>query len=265
MPETTLRSPGTAVSGGRPPAPSASALPAPALRPGVAAASPRPHRFHSRIGVGLAGGFYPAPHRYDLYLSAGCPRSLRVSITLDLLGLGGSVATTLLTRPAGTPEALAALRGAYEATVHHYDGPLTVPALRDRWSGRIVSNETPAILRDLGGLLPGDDGARHRALNPPALAPEIDALRDLLDRDVTPAGPPSERSAALGLLDRRLASGTHALGDTLTAADVDLWVALVHLGPAGTLCSYPRLGAYVRRLGAHPAFRDRTGAVPDAA
>ncbi|MFJ1647769.1 glutathione S-transferase C-terminal domain-containing protein [Streptomyces sp. NPDC088258] len=224
-------------------------------RPGTAPASPRPRRVRSRIGIGLAGGFYPAPHRYDLYLSVCCPRSLRVSITLDLLGLGGSVATTLLTHPAGTPDGFTSLRRAYEATTHRYDGPLTVPALRDRWSGRIVSNHTPDILRDLAGPLSGGDGARASVLGPPSLAPDIDALRDVLDRDVTPAAPPSRRSAALDLLNRQLAGRAYVLGHELTAADVDLWVALVHLGPVGALRSYSRLQDYVRRLGDHPAFR----------
>ncbi|MFD7088001.1 glutathione S-transferase family protein [Streptomyces sp. NPDC059896] len=260
MPETASRSSSTATSGGCHENPSASRL-----RPRGATAPPRPHHFHSRIGVGLAGGFYPAPHRYDLYLSACCPRSLRISVTLDLLGLKDSVGTTLLTHPAGTPDAFASLRGAYEATAHHYDGPFTAPALRDRWSGRIVSNDTDGILRDLASLFSGHDEARPSPLDPPALAPDIDALRDLLDREITPAAQSPGRSAALSRLDRQLAAQPHALGEDLTAADVDLWVALVHLGPAGTLRSYPRLRAYVSRLGDHPAFRSGIEAVPDAA
>ena len=107
--------------------------------------------FRDRIGRELSGGFYPAPHRYHLYLSLGCPRSLRVSITLDLLGLGSSVGTTVLPPPgaAGAGDAVASLRAAYQASRHHYDGPLETPALVDRWSGRVVSNHTPAILDDL--------------------------------------------------------------------------------------------------------------------
>ncbi|MET9407526.1 glutathione S-transferase C-terminal domain-containing protein [Streptomyces sp. NPDC002935] len=213
---------------------------------------------HSRIGVGLAGGFYPAPHRYELYLSESCPLSLRIAITLDLLGLKESVATTLLTHPAGTPEAFASLRRAYEATEHHYEGPLTAPALCDRWSGRIVSNDTPDILRDLAGLLSGHSAGRPSTLRPPTLAAEIDALRDLLDRDVTPSARPAELSAALELLDCQLGSRPYVLGESLTAADVDAWVALTRLDPAGALCSYPRLQDYVRRLGDHPAFRAAT-------
>ncbi|MFF2846550.1 glutathione S-transferase C-terminal domain-containing protein [Streptomyces sp. NPDC058001] len=232
----------------------------------VAALSSRPHRFRGRIGVGLAGGFYPAPHRYLLYLSASCPRSLRVSITLDLLGLKKSVATTVLAGPADTPDAFASLRRAYEATWHHYDGPLTAPALCDRWSGRVVSNHTPDILRDLDGLAfdGNGDGADPRItpLRPPALASEIDALRDLLDRDVTPTAARPERvSATLDLLNRQLADAAYVLGDKLTAADVDLWVALVHLDATHTVSSYAGLRAYVQRLGNHPAFHGAVSAV----
>lgn len=158
MPETASLGPSAAAS------PCSSTAPSPSPVPGTVVAGPprgtaplRGHRIRSRIGVGPAGGFYPAPHRYQLYLSEDCPRSLRISITLGLLGLRDSVTSTLLTAPSGTPDARAALRAAYEATWHHYDGPLTAPALCDRWSGRIVSNHTPDILRDLGEL-PGCRG-----------------------------------------------------------------------------------------------------------
>ncbi|MEW2162716.1 glutathione S-transferase C-terminal domain-containing protein [Streptomyces sp. NPDC007084] len=234
---------------GEPPAPGTGPHPR-TVRPAAL-----PHRVHSRIGVGLAGGFYPAPHRYELYLSAGCPRSLRISITLDLLGLRDSVATTILTHPAETSDAFASLRRAYEATVHHYDGPVTAPALCDRWSGRIVSNHTPDILRDLTGLLAGASAACLPTLRPAALAQDIDALRDLVDRHLTASAPAADRSAALELLDRQLACGPYLLGDRLTAADVDAWVALTRLVPAEALCARPRLREYVHRLGEHPAFR----------
>ncbi|MFD3541839.1 hypothetical protein ACFWUQ_20400 [Streptomyces sp. NPDC058662] len=100
-----------------------------------------------RIGT----GFSPVPHRYRLYLRSGCPRSDAVRGALALLGLEGSVATTVLGE---APDALdtpgyAALRRAYEAAGHHFEGTLTVPALCDTWSGRIVTHHTPDILEDL--------------------------------------------------------------------------------------------------------------------
>ncbi|PSM40199.1 cell envelope biogenesis protein OmpA [Streptomyces dioscori] len=257
MPETVSRgsSTGTFATAAR-----TAVTGAPACGTVAPSATARPHRFRGRIGVGLAGGFYPAPHRYQLYLSEGCQRSLRVSITLALLGLEGSTATTVLTCPAETPDAFASLRRAYEATWHHYDGPLTAPALCDRWSGRVVSNHTPDILRDLADLadladLRDDEGPGLPALRPPDLAAEIDALRELLTRDVTPDSPPPARAATLTLLDHQLASSPHVLGEAITAADVDLWVALTRLGPADdALSAYLHLDRYVRRLGRHPAF-----------
>ncbi|MCX5205276.1 hypothetical protein OG897_27940 [Streptomyces sp. NBC_00237] len=107
-----------------------------------------------RIGVDRAGGFYPAPHRYELFLNEGCPDSQQLSVTVALLGLERSVhVTTLSASPAEAPEAYAALLSAYEATVHPFAGPPTAPALVDRWSGRLVSNHTPDILDDLAGPL----------------------------------------------------------------------------------------------------------------
>ncbi|MFD7713284.1 hypothetical protein ACFV6E_27970 [Streptomyces sp. NPDC059785] len=155
MPETMSHTSSTTTPRGRARADSCPDAGTPAdesPRPRVTPPSGRVRHSDSRIGVGLAGGFYPAPHRYQLYLSADCPRSLRVRAALDLLGLGGSVAVTQLAPSGGTPDAYASLRRVYEATWHRYDGPLTVPALCDRWTGRVVSNRTADILRDLAGL-----------------------------------------------------------------------------------------------------------------
>lgn len=239
--------------------------PSPAAASRTSAPPLLPRTAHSRIGVGLAGGFYPAPHRYEVYLAASCPRSLRISITLGLLGLTNSVATTLLTHPAGTPDAFASLRRAYEATEHHYDGPFTAPALCDRWTGRIVSNDISDILRDLTSL-PSGRGARPApTLMPASRTADIVALRDLLDRDVTPSAHASDRTAALDLLDCQLLCSVYMLGDSLTAADVDAWVALSHLAPTDALGAHPRLRDYVRRLGELPAFRTGNDGVRAAA
>ncbi|WP_201724807.1 glutathione S-transferase C-terminal domain-containing protein, partial [Streptomyces antimycoticus] len=109
-------------------------------------------------------------------------------------------------------------------------------------------------------------------------ATDIDALRELLDEDITHAAWQAwtaheaqcrdvslERLlTALGRLDRRLAVAPYALGDELTAADVDLWVALVQLDTehrlhldadaAQRVSRHEQLRAYVRRLHDHPAF-----------
>ncbi|MFE0630753.1 glutathione S-transferase C-terminal domain-containing protein [Streptomyces sp. NPDC058864] len=235
----------------------------------------RPDRFRSRIGVDLAGGFYPAPRRYELFLSPGCPLSQRVAITLDLLGLRDSVVTTPVPAGAAGDTATAALRRAYEATWHRYDGPLTVPALCDRWTGRVVSNHTPDILGDLAGRLGAEVCGSGTPLCPPALLTDIEAVRHTVDSGITRAvqpaadGAPPDRDtalrtvhAALGLLEHRLAhGGPHVLGAQLTAADIDVWVALAHLAK-DLLSPYGHLTAYLARLDAHPAFHAQRTAAP---
>ncbi|MER6202914.1 hypothetical protein ABT234_36775 [Streptomyces sp. NPDC001586] len=112
----------------------------------------------------IGAGFSPVPHRYRLYLRADCPRSRQVAAALAVLGLEDSVATTVLGTGTGAGTDIGsgsgigsgiesagytALRLAYEAAGHHFDGTVTVPALVDTWSGRIVSDHTPDILDDL--------------------------------------------------------------------------------------------------------------------
>ncbi|MEV7557096.1 hypothetical protein [Streptomyces sp. NPDC089795] len=96
----------------------------------------------------IGAGFSPVPHRYHLYLRVGCPHSLRVTDTLTELRLARSITTTVLGTDPRAAE-YTALRLAYEAAGHHFDGTLTVPALVDGWSGRVVSDHTPDILDDL--------------------------------------------------------------------------------------------------------------------
>jgi putative glutathione S-transferase len=239
---------------------------------------PIPHAssVRGRIGAEAGGGFYPAPHRYRLYLSPGCPRSMRVSATLGLLGLDSVIATTSVPALAGPP---AGLRSAYETSLHRYDGPLTVPALCDRWTGRVVSNHTPDILRDLAEGFGATTVPGAPQLRPPALAREIDAIGELLDRKITEpirqvcagTAPGGHRrtgeavAAALKAFDHRLARQPFLLGDEPTAADVDLWATLVHLDAVHslhldtdtvrTLARFEHLWAYGRRLHARSPLR----------
>ncbi len=108
----------------------------------------RPKLLRGRIGT----GFSPEPHRYRLYVAADdCPSCLGVTAAFAELGLRDTVALTVL-RPGSDPAGHDALRRAYEAAGHDHDGTLTVPALCDGWSGRVVSNHAPDILEDLRRL-----------------------------------------------------------------------------------------------------------------
>ncbi|CAM5544751.1 hypothetical protein [Streptomyces avidinii] len=109
----------------------------------------------------IGAGFSPVPHRYHLYLRAGCPRSQQVTDALAALGPADSITATVL-GPDPLGAEYTALRLTYEATGHHFDGALTVPALVDTWSGRVVSDHTPDILDDLR-LLAGHPAFRTGA------------------------------------------------------------------------------------------------------
>ncbi|MCX4903517.1 glutathione S-transferase C-terminal domain-containing protein [Streptomyces sp. NBC_00878] len=271
MPETVSRgsSTDTCTAAASRTAASRSAVPGCSPVPGVAVGGTsvprsvsRPDRFRSRIGVGLAGGFYPAPRRYHLYLCETCPRSRRIAVVLDLLGLRDSLTTTVPKLPAETPQGFASLRGAYEATWHRYDGPLTAPALCDRWSGRVVSNHTPDILRDLAGLLAdaGTDGVTDGETDA-GTDGETDGGSEGGSEGGTDGGAKPDVSAdgarlpALARLDRQLARHSYVLGDEPSIADSDIWVTLTHLDhfdAACTLFPYRHIEAYVRRLALHP-------------
>ncbi|MGX1881644.1 glutathione S-transferase C-terminal domain-containing protein [Streptomyces sp. NPDC055287] len=232
--------------------------------------------FRGRIGRDARSGHYAVPHRYRLYLSPACPDSLRIAVAHSLLGLGDVLPVTLL--PATPDEqggGYSVLRPFYEASSHHHPGPATAPALGDNWTGRIVSTHTPDILRDLA-LRFGGDGPD---LYPQDARDDIEAIGRLCDAGIGAAAqhagelgidgrdheaPLRTLLGALDSLERRLKHQAHISGTGITAADVDVWVALVeldcvhrcHLDAAAVhrIAARSGLWAYARRLGAHPAF-----------
>ncbi|NLU70616.1 glutathione S-transferase family protein [Streptomyces sp. HNM0574] len=193
--------------------------------------------FRGRIGSRPGSGFHAAPHRYRLYLAPPGPASVRIAVTHRLLGLDAVLPVTLL--PPAAPDAgHPVLRGLYEATRHRCEGPFAAPVLGDGWSGRIVSNHAPDIVRDLAGCFGTGTGPE---LFPAALTRDIARFEALLEE----CGDEGLREA-----ERRLAGRGHLLGETLTAADVHLWSRLPAPGER------PVLDAYRQRLArTHPAFR----------
>ncbi|MFD5583969.1 glutathione S-transferase C-terminal domain-containing protein [Streptomyces sp. NPDC127063] len=239
---------------------------------------PSVYAFRGRIGRDARSGHYAVPRRYRLHLSTACPDGLRIAVTHSLLGLDESCPLTLLPAVPDCPDGgHTALRPLYEASAHRYPGPALGPVLSDDWSGRIVSTHARDIMRDLD---------RHFASGRPALYPcgadggieaverLCDAIEDAAQRAGSAAAGPEERAAAVRTLltalddaERLLSGHGHALADHLTAADVELWVALVqldtvhrhHLDAAAVqrIAGHPALWAHARRLAALPAFGGR--------
>ncbi|MFD8389466.1 glutathione S-transferase C-terminal domain-containing protein [Streptomyces sp. NPDC059680] len=244
------------------------------------AAVPPVHRaapvFRGRIGRDARSGHYAVPHRYRLHLSTACPDGLRLAVGHSLLGLDGSCPVTVLPAVPDCPGGgHSALRPLYEASAHHYTGPALAPVLSDDWSGRIVSTRARDILRDLDRF-PREGRA---ALYPCGQESVIEAVERMCAEGIEEAAQragqagadPVERAAALdvlldtlGRLESRLAAEAYLVDDRLTAADIELWVALVqldtvhrcHLDASAVhrIADHRALWAHARRLAAHPAF-----------
>ncbi|GAA0544483.1 glutathione S-transferase C-terminal domain-containing protein [Streptomyces mordarskii] len=232
--------------------------------------------FRGRIGRDARSGHYAVPGRYRLHLSTACPDGLRIAITHGLLGLDTVCPATFLPAVPDSPDGgHSALRPLYEASAHRYTGPAVAPVLSDDWSGRIVSTHAPDIMRDLDRRFDGD----RLSLYPCGAESEIEAVERMCAQGIEQAaqragstgGEPVDRDMALttlletlGALERRLEGRTHLIREEITAANVELWVALVqldtvhrnHLDASAVqrIADHPTLWAYARRLAAHPAF-----------
>ncbi|WP_217235371.1 glutathione S-transferase C-terminal domain-containing protein [Streptomyces sp. AC555_RSS877] len=241
----------------------------------VSSAQPAP-AFRGRIGRDARSGHYAVPRRYRLHLSPTCPDGLRIAVTHSLLGLDDVCPVTLLGAVPDCPDGgHSALRPLYEASVHRYTGAAAGPVLSDDWSGRIVSTHAPDITRDLARHF----GGGRSVLYPCGAESEIEAVERLCAQGVEQAaqaagaaGPDSGARdvaldrllEALGSLERWLVGREYLIRNHVTAADVELWVALVqldtvhrhHLDAAAVhrVADHPVLWAYARRLAAHPSF-----------
>ncbi|GHE08614.1 glutathione S-transferase C-terminal domain-containing protein [Streptomyces alanosinicus] len=232
--------------------------------------------FRGRIGRDARSGHYAVPHRYRLHVSTACPDGLRLAVGHSLLGLDTACPVTFLPAVPDCPgDGHSALRPLYEASAHHYTGPALAPVLSDDWSGRVVSTHAPDILRDLDRL----PRAGRGSLYPCGLESVIEAVERMCAEGIEEAAQragqagagPAERAAALdvlldtlGRLENRLTGEEYLADDRLTAADVELWVALVqldlvhgcHLDASAVhrIAGHRALWTYARRLSAHPAF-----------
>jgi putative glutathione S-transferase len=252
-----------------------------------------------RIADDASTEFPATAGRYHLYYSLYCPWAQRPLIALKLRGLDGAVVTSSAVDPvrdgrgwafregrgftADPVNGFTLLREAYLATITDFDGHISVPALWDRESGRLVSNHYPTMTHDLETQFAAfaDDGDPDVSLYPEPRRPEIDAavaeiVRDLTGGTYAAMGASSQEAydsvservfGALDRFERRLEHQRFVVGNQITDADLLLYVTLVRFdvvaGPLGRLTlrrlvDYPNLWNYARDLYQRPAFRDTT-------
>jgi glutathionyl-hydroquinone reductase len=249
--------------------------------------------FRGRITADGSSGYRAEPGRYHLYIAWGCPWAQRTAIVRKLKGLEDVLSLSYVDdqrdgrgwafrerRGADPVNGFTLLAEAYEATEPGYGGHVSVPALWDRQTGKLVSNNFPDITIDLGTQF-GAWGRPSPDLYPAGLRAEIDALNERVYETVNNgtyrvAGATTEpeyqelRHRLIGTLEMlagRLAGQRYLFGAAVTEADVRLWPTLARFdlgyNPLGKICErrlvdFPALWGYARDLYQMPAFRDTT-------
>jgi putative glutathione S-transferase len=231
--------------------------------------------------------------RYRLVAARACPWANRTTIVRRLLGLESVISLGL---PGPTHDknswtfdldeggvdpvlGIERLQQAYFARFPDYPRGITVPALVDVASGKVVTNNYPQITLDFESEWVEFHREGAPDLYPEALRSEIDEVAELIFHDVNNgvykcgfAG--SQKSynraydalfARLDWLEERLTTQRYLVGDTITEADVRLFTTLARFDAVyhghfkcnrNKLSEMPVLWAYARDLFQTPGFGD---------
>ncbi|WP_433537509.1 glutathione S-transferase family protein [Micromonospora sp. CA-249363] len=229
--------------------------------------------------------------RYRLIWCRACPWAHRARIVRGLLGLDDAISLgtvdpirdergwAFALDPDGFDPVLGVsfLSEAYLATDEDYTGRVTVPALVDTRTGRVVTNDYPQLTLDFSTEWRPLHAPDAPDLYPVALRPEMDALMAEIHTDVNngvyrcgfatsqEAYDEAFRAlfARLDALSERLAGQRYLMGDAITEADVRLFTTLVRFDAAyhghfkcnrNKLTEMPVLWAYARDLFQTPGF-----------
>jgi putative glutathione S-transferase len=233
------------------------------------------------------------PGRYRLVVSYACPWASRALVVRRLLGLERAISLAVadpiqddrswrFTLDPDDRDPVLGIRFLSEAYLRadpRYAGGISVPAIVDVPSGRLVTNDYPQITLDLATQWTAyqRDGAPD--LYPRPLRAEIDELNAAVFTDVNnavyQAGFARSQDAyhdaytrlfhRLDLLEERLAGQRYLVGDTITEADIRLFTTLVRFDAVyhnhfkcnrNKLTESPVLWAYARDLYQTPGFTD---------
>jgi putative glutathione S-transferase len=240
----------------------------------------------------VAGELWPVePGRYRLVAAAACPWANRSIIVRKLLGLEDVISLGLTgpthdkrswtfdLDPGGVDPVLGIerLQQAYFARFPDYPRGITVPAVVEESTGKVVTNDFPWITHDL--YFEWKDFHRPDApdLWPDDLREEMEEVMQRIFTEVNNGvyrcGFAGSQEAydeaydrlwtAMDWLEERLADRRYLMGDRLTEADVRLFTTLVRFDAVyhghfkcnrNKLTEMPVLWAYARDLFQTPGF-----------
>jgi glutathionyl-hydroquinone reductase len=233
------------------------------------------------------------PGRYRLVVARACPWANRSVIVRRLLGLepvlsmgiAGPLHDQRSWRFHLDPDhrdpvlGIEYLGEAYRAAKPDYDAGVTVPAIVEVASGKVATNDYQQLTLDLSTQWTEYHRAGAPDLYPEAHRAEIDEINAAVYRDVNNGvyragfakGQGAYEKAYHQLFDRldalseRLSARRYLVGDSITEADIRLWVTLVRFDAVyhghfkcnrQKLTEMPALWAYARDLFQTPGFGD---------
>jgi putative glutathione S-transferase len=250
---------------------------------------------NTRITADGRDGYPVEAGRYRLIAARACPWANRAIIVRRLLGLEGAISMGLAgpthdqrswtfdLDPGGVDPVLGyeRLQQAYFARFPDYPRGITVPAIVDVPTGKLVTNDFAQMTLDLSTEWTDLHRAGAPELYPEHLRDEMDAVMRRVFTEVNNgvyrcgfAGSQETYEAAydrlfvaLDWLEDRLADRRFLMGDTITEADVRLFTTLARFDPVyhghfkcnrQKLSEMPVLWAYARDLFQTPGFGDTT-------
>ena len=248
-----------------------------------------------RITRDARDGWPVEPGRYRLVAAKACPWATRSIIVRQLLGLEDVIS---LGTPGPTHDedswtfdldeggvdpvlGIKQLKDAYGARYPDYSRGITVPAMVEISSGKVVTNDFPWITHDL--FFEWKD--HHRADAPDLWPSDVrEEMEEVMERVFTEVNNGVYRCGfagtqaayekaydrlwtAMDWLESRLADRRYLMGETITEADVRLFTTLARFDPVyhghfkcnrQKLTEMPNLWGYARDLYQQPAFGENT-------
>lgn len=244
----------------------------------------------------VEGELWPVePGRYRLVAALACPWANRAIIVRDLLGLQDVISIglpgpthdqrswTFDLDPGGTDPVLGIerLQEAYLARFPDYSRGITVPAVVEESSGRLVTNDFPWITHDLFF-----EWREHHREGAPDLWPaaQREEMEEVMERVFTEVNNGVYRCgfagsqeayqaaydrlwAAMDWLEERLTTRRFLMGEAITEADVRLFTTLTRFDAVyhghfkcnrQRLTELPTLWGYARDLFQTPGFGEHT-------